>query len=311
MAGVNPATGQFDPYYVSGSGDSVSSLATSAPPSGGAAQRTNMTRVEPGATWVMPVVGLRNSPSKFQAGGPAAWAKGSFGYQKPASKGGHVHKGVDIYADTGAAIVAPVTGTIKAVGSGRVSGNYVKVIGDDGYEYYFAHMDNVHTGLSNGMRINQGQYLGGVGATGNASGTQAHLHFEIRKNGKSINPNGFLESGKVQDTTSMSAIPGLSSPEQIQAYMDEYQRASQFMAAQGQPGFDAAGWGAQSMEQTEDDRQRAQIAQGQSVLGATLNGMSQSLAGGNRTMMPRMSTAMTGSGDAPSAADQRQRVEEV
>ena len=150
-----------------------------------------LTRTPTGA-WVLPVVGMVNTPGRFVAGGPAQWSSGSFGYQKPASKGGHVHKGADIYADRGTGVVAPVNGTIKSVGESAIGGNYVKVQGDDGYEYYYAHLDSVHSGITTGMRVGAGAYLGGVGNTGNASGTSTHLHFEIRFQGVPQNPQGYL-----------------------------------------------------------------------------------------------------------------------
>ena len=262
-----------------------------------------------GNDWVLPVIGMSNQTGKFTGSTPQ-WSSGSYGYKKPASKGGHEHKGVDIYAQEGAAIVAPVNGTIKTIGKGGDGGNYVKIVGDDGYEYYFAHMQTTSPNLSQGMRVNAGGYLGGVGSSGNAGGTQAHLHFEVRKNGKSLSPNSFLSTGKIQNDVSLSSIPGLNSVEQVQAYIDEQMAASFNMQTAEEAGFDPTTWGG-GVEPTEDDLARTQVQKGQSFLGSTLNSMSNALAGGGRTPMARMSSAMqaTEGGDAvPTAAEQRQVV---
>jgi len=255
---------------------------------------------------------MTNKPGQFDGGAPQ-WSTGSYGYQKPASKGGHTHAGVDIYAQAGAQVIAPTNGYIKAVGTGNTSGNYVKVQGDDGREYYYAHLESIHPGISRGMRIAGGALLGGVGNTGNASGTSAHLHFEVRQGGKSINPNDLLSIGKTRDSTPMSAIAGLNTVDQLQAYIDEQVRAAAFMNNQSPLGFDPANFDPANPI-TEEDLQRDQTQRGQAMLGETLNAMSSTLSGGGRTPMARVSSAMDaveGGKPVPSAEQQRVNVEEV
>lgn len=247
---------------------------------------------------------MANNPSQFQGTTPA-WMTGSYGYRKPASKGGHIHKGVDIYAQQGTSVLAPVAGTIKAIGDGSISGKYVKVQGDDGNEYYYAHLNNVHGGISRGMRVNQGTVLGGVGNSGNASGGGHHLHFEVRRNGHSVSPNEFLQTGTIQDTTPLSAIPGLNTIAEVEAYADELFRAIQ--ASANVDPFDPSGWG-QDPGPSEEDLKRDQTIKGQSILGATLDSMSQTLAGGPRSPLPRaQSTALDPNAetDVPTAEQQR------
>ncbi len=265
-----------------------------------------------GGGWFLPVIGMSNSPSQFQPGGSPGWATGSYGYQKPQSKGGHTHAGVDIYAQKGAQIISPVNGVVKVVGTGSTSGNYVKIQGDDGNEYYFAHMDSVHPGLSQGMRISGGELLGGVGNTGNAEGTENHLHFEVRRGGRSVNPNEFLTNGQTRDTTPLSAIAGLNTVAQLQSYIDEQVRAATFMNQDTTLGFDPRSFD-QSTEISPEDLQRAQTKAGQTMLGQTMDAMSQTLSGGNRVPMARVSSAMDaveGGKPVPSASEQRQRVTE-
>lgn len=261
--------------------------------------------------WYLPVVGMIREPGKFSGGSPQ-WASGSFGTTKTAAKGGHIHQGVDIYANAGAEIISPVNGRVKSIGSGGDAGNFVKIQGDDGREYYFAHMESVHPGLSQGGRVNAGGFLGGVGNTGNASGTSTHLHFEVREGGKSVSPNEFLNAGTPRDTTPLSAIAGLSSVGELQAYIDEQVRAAQFMQGQGPLGFDPSGFNA-AQQISSEDAQLAQTRAGQTMLGQTLNAMSSTLSGGSRTPLARVSSAMDaveGGAPVPTAADQRVNVQE-
>ena len=261
--------------------------------------------------WYLPVIGMSTSPGRYTGDTPQ-WASGSFGYKKPEEKGGHTHAGVDIYAQKGAQIISPVSGRIKSMGSGNISGNYVKVQGDDGNEYYFAHMDSIHTGLSRGMRVNGGDFLGAVGNTGNASRTTTHLHFEVRRSGKSVSPNEFIQSGQSRDTTPLSAIAGLNSVEQLQAYIDEHVRAAAFMNQQSPLGFDLANFDP-TQPISEEELQRQQTAKGQSMLGETLNAMSNTLSGGNRTQMARMSSSMNpveGGVPPPPAEEQRATIQQ-
>jgi hypothetical protein len=211
--------------------------------------------------------------------------------------------------------VAPVNGTVTSIGSGKISGNYVKVKGDDGYEYYYAHLDSTAGGISRGMRVQAGNYLGGVGNSGNAGGTSTHLHFEIRRGGKSVNPNEFYKTGRIQETTPMSSVAGLNTVDEMHAYNDEQvalaQKDMRIQAeANATQGFDPSGWG-QAPGRTPEEQRLARVTESQSMLGTVLNGMSNTLAGGTRTPVAKLSTALDqggipGSGTAPSAVTQRQ-----
>lgn len=119
----------------------------------------------------------------------------SFGYQKPESKGGHIHKGVDIYAPRGSYIYSPEGGEVIAVGTGNVSGNYIKIRSDTGIVYYVAHMDGM-SHLSKGDRVRAGATVGNVGNSGNARGTSPHAHFEMRKGNEWINPYSWLQAAR-------------------------------------------------------------------------------------------------------------------
>ncbi len=196
----------------------------------------NIGTASPTSNWVLPVAGMQSKPGDRSQGGN--WARGSFGYQKPASKGGHIHSGTDIYADAGTSIVSPVAGTVTAVGYGKQSGHYIRIKGTDGIEYYFAHMQEP-TRWQRGVKVQAGINVGFVGNSGNASGTSPHLHFGMKKNGRSISPNDFLETGTKQNHTPLSAIPGLNTPEEIARWVKE-ELSRQSAANAEMAGFDTA-----------------------------------------------------------------------
>jgi murein DD-endopeptidase MepM/ murein hydrolase activator NlpD len=105
--------------------------------------------------------------------------------------GGRKHAGNDIFAKRGTPVVASVDGTIRSV-TGSLTGIGYYLDGDDGVTYYGAHMDSLKP--SEG-RVAQGDVIGTVGNTGNAQGTPAHLHFEVKPgNGASIDPYRLLQA---------------------------------------------------------------------------------------------------------------------
>lgn len=84
----------------------------------------------------------------------------------------------DIFAPPGAPVVAMVGGTVSSAGYSDIGGNNVTLQGDDGNIYYMAHLIDAPL-VKPGQRVEQGTPLGGVGDTGNAKGTGAHLHTGI------------------------------------------------------------------------------------------------------------------------------------
>lgn len=107
--------------------------------------------------------------------------------------GGRQHQGTDIFAPVGTPVVAFAPGTVRRLRNeteGGLGGNTVTIQGDDGNSYYYAHLDQRVNGLQEGQRIEAGQQIGTVGMTGNARGTEPHLHFSINE-GTSNNVNPF------------------------------------------------------------------------------------------------------------------------
>lgn len=84
----------------------------------------------------------------------------------------------DLFAPIGTPVVSMVSGVVQAVGTTGPGGNNVLIHGDDGLDYYYAHF--VAPALvSAGQRVAGGQQIGAVGISGNAAGTDPHLHIGI------------------------------------------------------------------------------------------------------------------------------------
>ncbi len=96
------------------------------------------------------------------------------------------HKGVDFRASTGTPIPAAGAGRVVARGYNNGHGNYVKIRHNGSYETLYAHMSRFAKGVVVGTNVKQGQTIGYVGSTGLSTGP--HLHYEIIKDGKHVNP---------------------------------------------------------------------------------------------------------------------------
>ncbi len=110
-----------------------------------------------------------------------------FGYRKHPIKGYRKkHKGVDFGAPRGTPIMAGGTGTITHAGRYGGYGNYIRIRHSDGYSTAYGHMKGFARGIKRGVHVRQGQTIGYVGTTGLSTGP--HLHYEVLKNGRQINP---------------------------------------------------------------------------------------------------------------------------
>ncbi|MBS3956381.1 MAG: peptidoglycan DD-metalloendopeptidase family protein [Clostridiales bacterium] len=99
------------------------------------------------------------------------------------------HKGTDIMAATGVPVVATLSGTLSR-GDGSKSGLYLRLRADNGWTFYYMHLDSII--ISSG-RVSAGQTIGTVGYSGNASASAPHLHFEIHLPGRgAVNPYPYL-----------------------------------------------------------------------------------------------------------------------
>ena len=97
-----------------------------------------------------------------------------------------MHRGVDFAAPTGTPIYAAGSGRIVRIGRNGDYGHYIKIDHNGQFSTAYAHLSRYAKGMKVGTNVHQGQIIGYVGSTGLSSGP--HLHFEVWRKGKSINP---------------------------------------------------------------------------------------------------------------------------
>ena len=95
-----------------------------------------------------------------------------------------MHKGLDLAAPYGAPIYAPIAGRVVLAGRNRGYGNFIKLDHGGGVASGYGHMSRF--AVSSGQRVERGQVIGYVGSTGMSTGP--HLHWEVWKNGATVNP---------------------------------------------------------------------------------------------------------------------------
>ena len=100
------------------------------------------------------------------------------GYSKTFGSGGH--QGVDIGAQLGQEVYAVEDGILYRDFSSTASGIGWGLLSDTDTKYRYYHLDALAEGLAVGDRVVEGQVIGYVGDTGNATPGGWHLHFEVR-----------------------------------------------------------------------------------------------------------------------------------
>ncbi|MCM3487899.1 peptidoglycan DD-metalloendopeptidase family protein [Alkalihalophilus marmarensis] len=104
------------------------------------------------------------------------------------------HNGIDYAAPNGTPIPSQSAGNVSFSGWMGGYGNSVMVKSGI-YDYLYAH--NSRNLVRAGQSVSRGQILGLVGSTGNSTGP--HVHYEVRKNGRAINPKGFKTGGLIKE----------------------------------------------------------------------------------------------------------------
>ncbi|WP_461485695.1 M23 family metallopeptidase, partial [Pedobacter sp.] len=98
------------------------------------------------------------------------------------------HKGLDIKGKHGELVKTTASGTIKFANRKGGYGNVVIVNHGNGYETYYGHLSKI--AVKQGQKVVAGDIIGKIGSTGRSTGP--HLHYEVHKNGKIVNPKSYL-----------------------------------------------------------------------------------------------------------------------
>jgi LysM repeat protein len=116
------------------------------------------------------------------------------------------HSGMDMAAKVGTPIVASADGEVVFTGNNGGYGNTVILLHQNGYKTVYAHCAKIVVEV--GEKVKMGRVVAAVGRTGTATG--AHLHFEVFRNGKLINPQTALNSfEKIITKLTNSEVAGL------------------------------------------------------------------------------------------------------
>jgi len=117
------------------------------------------------------------------------WISSSFGSRlHPMSGKKQFHRGVDIPGKLGANILAVADGVVSRSIRSRGYGWLVEIDHGDSYSTLYSH--NKRNLVIEGQTVLKGEAIGQVGSTGRSTGP--HVHFEVKKNGRTINPVKYL-----------------------------------------------------------------------------------------------------------------------
>ena len=98
------------------------------------------------------------------------------------------HTGTDIAAPAGQTVIAAAPGTVVKTGSDDMNGKYVVIKHNDKITTVYAHLSEVC--VKTGENTDDNTKIGEVGSTGVSTGP--HLHFEVKINGESVNPENYI-----------------------------------------------------------------------------------------------------------------------
>ncbi|WP_170523321.1 DUF5930 domain-containing protein [Ruegeria arenilitoris] len=114
-----------------------------------------------------------------------------YGYRRDPKTGGRrMHKGTDFAAPTGTDIFATADGVVTHAGWQSGYGRLIKIKHAFGVETLYAHNSKIRVKV--GQRVSRGDHIADMGNSGRSTGT--HLHYEVRVNGKPVNPMDFIKA---------------------------------------------------------------------------------------------------------------------
>lgn len=138
---------------------------------------------------------LKRAAERLPFGHPTAGLRKTSGFglrRDPFNGRRSSHEGVDFAGPVGAPIRSPAEGTVVFSGVQRGYGRLVKIRHANGFETVYAHLSRSRVRV--GQTVKRGDLIANVGNTGRSTGP--HLHYEIRYNGRPINPMKFIEAAR-------------------------------------------------------------------------------------------------------------------
>ncbi|WP_371927600.1 DUF5930 domain-containing protein [Paracoccus sp. 08] len=103
---------------------------------------------------------------------------------------GRMHEGIDMAGPVGTPIHVTGDGVVTFAGRSGAYGNLIKIRHELGTETRYAHLSRIHVKV--GDRVSQGDRIGDMGNTGRSTGP--HLHYEVRMNGRAVDPMSFIKA---------------------------------------------------------------------------------------------------------------------
>ena len=117
----------------------------------------------------------------------------SFGIRTDPKEGGkRMHEGTDFASSYGTPLYAPADGIIIHANWESGYGRLIKISHKFGIETRYGHLSQLR--VKNGQKVSRGERIGDMGNSGRSTGT--HLHYEVRLNGKPVNPMTFIRAAK-------------------------------------------------------------------------------------------------------------------
>ena len=132
----------------------------------------------------------RMSPAEYIDPVGNGYVSSNFGMRTDPINGRHrYHKGIDIAAKTGEPVSSIASGFVTFVGRKGDYGKVIEIHHSDSLKSRYAHLNSFS--VKTGSVVRKGQRIATIGSTGRVTGS--HLHIEIWKNGKAINPKKYIK----------------------------------------------------------------------------------------------------------------------
>jgi len=139
---------------------------------------------------------LDHTPSISPVDPQQSWISSPFGMRiSPFTSKKQFHLGLDMAGCDGTPIMATARGQIVFVGTNGSLGLAVRIRHDSAYETIYGHLDKA--AVKKGQPVERGDVIGHMGDSGKATGY--HLHYEIKKNEKSVDPFKYMMDWKDND----------------------------------------------------------------------------------------------------------------